>query len=101
MYSFIDNHRGLYSVGMMARVLKISPRSYYDFKRGIYGLRERNREVLEYLIQQVYASSKGRYGSPRIAAGITASGYQHGCQVYETYGIAQQVVLSSQSKAFL
>ena len=71
----MDQHRGKYPVEMMARVLKISPCSYYNYKRGIYSLRERKREELERLIQQVYALAKGRYGSPRIACEITAGGY--------------------------
>ncbi len=29
MYAFIDSNRGRYTVGMMARGLRISPRSYY------------------------------------------------------------------------
>jgi transposase InsO family protein len=75
MYLFIDKHRGKYPVEMMARALRISPRSYYNYKRGIYSLREHNREALERLIQQAYVQAKGRYGSPRIAAQITAGGY--------------------------
>ena len=71
----MDNHRGKYPVEMMARALKISSRSYYNYKRGIYSLRERKREELEWRIQQVYAQSKGRYGSPRIAVEISANGY--------------------------
>lgn len=70
MYAFIDSNRGRYSVGMMARALHISPRSYYDYKRGIYSVRQQKREVLERLIQQTYAAARGRYGAPRIAAEI-------------------------------
>jgi transposase InsO family protein len=75
MYSFIDDNRGNYPVEMMARLLKISSRSYYNYTRGIYSFRELKREELEWRIQQVYAQTKGRYGSPRIAAEITAGGY--------------------------
>ncbi|MDR2010922.1 MAG: IS3 family transposase [Bacteroidales bacterium] len=75
MYSFIDINRGRYPVEIMARVLKISPRSYYDYKRGNYSIRERKREELEQRIQIVYAAAKGCYGSPRIAAEIKANGY--------------------------
>jgi len=75
MYAFIDSNRGRYPVGMMARALKISPRSYYDYKSGIPSRRELKREVLECRIQVVYAAAKGRYGAPRIAAEIKASGY--------------------------
>ena len=59
----------------MARALKISPRSYDDYCRGIYSRREQKREELERRIQVVCAASKGRYGAPRIAAEIKADGY--------------------------
>lgn len=70
MYAFIDCNRERYTVEMMARVLRISPRSYYDYKQGKHHLREQKREALERLIQRVYAAAKGRYGAPRIAAEI-------------------------------
>ena len=85
MYSFIDNNRGLSPVAMIARVLKISPGTCYDFKRGIYSIREHKREALECRIQQVYAVSKGRYGSPRIASGITANGYKVSANTVSKY----------------
>jgi len=75
MYSFIDSNRGRYPVGIMARALKISPRSYYDYCRGIYSRREQKREELERRIQVISAAAKGRYGAPRIAAEIKADGY--------------------------
>lgn len=73
MSAFIDSKRGVYSVGMMARLLGVSPRSYYDYKRGIHSIRERKREALERLIQETYSAAKGRYGAPRIAAEIEAA----------------------------
>jgi len=72
MYQFIDCHRGRYSVGMMARILRISPRSYYDYKRGIHDLREQRRERLERDIREAYSTAKGRYGAPRIAVELRA-----------------------------
>jgi transposase InsO family protein len=59
----------------MARAMKISLRSYYDYKAGIPSRREQKREELERRIQVVYAAAKGRYGAPRIAAEIKADGY--------------------------
>lgn len=67
MYAFIDSKRGTYSVVMMARLLGISWRSYYDYKRGIHSIREQKRESLEQLIQHTYVAARGRYGAPRIA----------------------------------
>lgn len=75
MYSFIDSNRGRYTVGMMARALRISPRSYYDYKAGIASRREQKRAELEHRIQVAYAAAQGRYGAPRLAAEIKADGY--------------------------
>lgn len=60
MYALIDSNRGRYPVGMMARALRISPRSYFNYKQGIYSLRDQKRERLEGLIQQVYAAANRR-----------------------------------------
>lgn len=70
---FIDSNRGRYSIEMMAEMLHISPRSYYDHKHGRNTLRIEKRDKIERTIQQVYASAKGRYGAPRIAAEISAN----------------------------
>lgn len=75
MYAFIDSNRGRWPVDKMARAMKISLRSYYDYKAGIPSRREQKREELERRIQVVYAAAKGRYGAPRIAAEIKADGY--------------------------
>ncbi len=85
MYEFIDSHRGHYTVGMMARALRISPRSYYDYKKGIYGRRETKRDELERRIRSVYAKAYGRYGAPRIAADIRAEGYQVSANTVSKY----------------
>lgn len=74
MYAFIDCNRGRYSVGMMARVLRISPRSYYDYKRGIHNIREHRREALEKDIRTAYSKAKGRYGAPRLAVDLQKQG---------------------------
>lgn len=71
MYAFIDFHQRRYTIEMMARVLHLSARSYYDYKRrGKLRLRDQKREALECLIQKVYATAKGRYSALRIAAEI-------------------------------
>ncbi len=80
MYDFIDCHRGRYTVGMMARALRISPRSYYDYRKGIA-----RRDDLERRIRSIYARSKGSYGAPRIAADIRADGYQVSANTISKY----------------
>lgn len=75
MYKFIDCNRGRYSIEMMAEMLCISPRSYYDYKRGRSIFRAERKEKIEQLIQRTYAAAKGRYGAPRIAAEISANDF--------------------------
>ena len=70
----MDNNRGRYSVEMMAKVLNVCPRSYYNYKKEIYVARERRKENLMQQITDIYFHSKGRYGSPRIAAEICFGG---------------------------
>ncbi len=92
MYAFIDNNRGRYPVGMMARALKISPRSYYDYKAGIPSRREQKREELEGRIQVVYAAATGRAIKPRSrrdkSLWLCGVG-QYSCKVYEAHGLTQ------------
>ena len=71
MYAFIDYNRGRYPIELMARTLKISPRSYYNYRLGLVALRMQRREAMEKLIQKEYAAAKGRYGSPRLAVEIS------------------------------
>lgn len=72
MYKFIDCNRGRYSIEIMAQMLRISPRSYYDYKQGKNTFRSDLKEKIESLIQRTYAEAKGRYGAPRISAEISA-----------------------------
>ena len=71
MYAFIDYNRGCYPIELMARTLKIAPRSYYHYRLGRMALRSQRREAIEKLIQREYATAKGRYGSPRLAVEIS------------------------------
>ncbi len=52
----------------MAKVLEISPSSYYNYRKGLHTARERKVEEIKQKITDVYFNSKGRYGSPRITA---------------------------------
>ena len=71
MYAFIDYNRGRYPIELMARTLKIEPRSYYHYRLGRIALRNQRREAIEKLIHKEYATAKGRYGSPRLAVEIS------------------------------
>ena len=69
----MDSHKGEFSVEMMAKALKVSPRSYYNYKKELHCKREIKKESLMQKITNVYFASKGRYGAPRIAAELRAN----------------------------
>lgn len=70
----MDLYRSIYTVEMMASVLGVSARSYYNFQRGVYTKRAVKEDNVVSDIQRQYAAAKGRYGSPRIAAELQAQG---------------------------
>ena len=51
---------------MMARVLGISPRSYYDYRHNKYNKRAIKKEYYMMEIQKGYFLAYGRYGSPHL-----------------------------------
>ncbi len=69
----MDSRKGLYSIEMMARTLNVSPRSYYNYKRGKYTARTDRKEYLLSMIQELYFKAKGRNGSPRITGDMRAN----------------------------
>lgn len=52
----------------MCKVLKVSASSYYYWRKNPASKRNQQQKELFAHIRQVYDESKGRYGSPRIAA---------------------------------
>lgn len=69
----MDSNKGRYSIEMMAQVLNVSPRSYYNYKRDKYTARRDNKEYLLTMIQEFYFKAKGRNGSPRITGDMRAN----------------------------
>lgn len=58
----------------MCKVLKVSVSSYYYWCKNPMSKRDQRQEELSSHIRQIYEASKGRYGSPRIAAELQAKG---------------------------
>ncbi len=66
----------IYPVEKMCKILKVSRSSYYYWRKHPISKRERrNRELLS-MIKQVYRTSKGIYGSPRITKELKMNGVQ-------------------------
>lgn len=58
----------------MCKTLKVSVSSYYYWRKNPVSKREQQETELFTHIRQVYEKSKGRYGSPRIAAELQSKG---------------------------
>jgi transposase InsO family protein len=75
----METNRKEYSVRAMTRMLLISKSSYYEYRRRQKGpMREpeARREKILSMIKEIYKTSKGRYGSPRITRKLNNTGLQ-------------------------
>ncbi len=77
-YRSIDRRRGLYSVRMMCRLLRVSRSGYYAWRTRPESARDKTDRHLTRVIKQVHADSKGTYGSPRIRAELKSQGLHFG-----------------------
>ena len=77
-YRSIDRRRGLDSVRMMCRLLRVSRSGYYAWRTRPESARDKTDRRLTRIIQRVHAESKGTYGSPRIRAELKSQGLNHG-----------------------
>jgi transposase InsO family protein len=77
-YHFMDRYGSGFEVKKMCRVLGVSRSGYYVYlRRGLNRRHEENRSLLT-KIQEIWESSRGVYGSPRITAELRAQGYRCG-----------------------
>ncbi|MFI3293996.1 MAG: IS3 family transposase [Rikenellaceae bacterium] len=70
----MDTHRYRFNVVKMAQCLKVSTRSYYDWRKQKYHLKADKKETLKSKIKDSYNTSEGLYGSVRITADLHYSG---------------------------
>lgn len=73
-YRFIDQHRAVWPLVAMAKVLEVSRQGYHAWKRRepaerTLRMRERTRQI-----KRVYAESNGSYGSPRVTLVLRKAG---------------------------
>jgi transposase InsO family protein len=71
MIAFIDDHRGVFGVGPICRVLEIAPSTYYAFKAverdpDLASGRARQDRRDMAAIKQVFDGSRGRYGARKV-----------------------------------
>jgi transposase InsO family protein len=73
-FRFVEDHRDVYGVKRLCRVLGVSRSGYYGWRsRGPSRHAVRDGELTA-LIGRVHARSRGTYGAPRIHAELTRSG---------------------------
>lgn len=65
-YQFIEQHRQEFPVVVMCNVLGVSESGFYAWRKRPACPRKREDAQLTQEIRQVYATHRGRYGSPRI-----------------------------------
>src|SRR5689334_9257744 len=65
-YQFIEQHKQEFPVVVMCQVLGVSESGFYAWRKRPACRRQREDAQLTQEIRQVYATHRGRYGSPRI-----------------------------------
>jgi putative transposase len=65
-FQFIERSRGAFTVGLMCRVLAVSPSGYYAWRSRPPSAREMANRELKAMIRKVLEDSGQTYGSPRI-----------------------------------
>ncbi|WP_144034694.1 IS3 family transposase [Sporosarcina sp. P16b] len=66
IYSFIEEHRGLYRVKKMCEVLQVSTSGYYKWREKVQSDMQKIKEGALRSIQQIFYENREVYGSPRI-----------------------------------
>lgn len=66
-YGWINEHKQMYPVAMMCRVLRVSTSGYYDARHRPPSERAQRRERVRHAVRQVYDEHRGIYGSWKIA----------------------------------
>jgi putative transposase len=73
-FGFVDEHRQVWPVRVMCRVLRISPSGYYAWRSRPESRRTVENRVLLGAIRRLHAESGGTYGAPRVHAALRALG---------------------------
>jgi hypothetical protein len=77
-YAFIKEHRGQWTVSLMARVLAVAVSGFYDWLRRGKSKRAEEDEKLTEEIIMLHDGSRCTYGSPRIHKDLEAAGHKVG-----------------------
>jgi len=73
-YAFIQTEKACYPVALMCRVLQVSRSGFYAWRTRPTAARTHQDQTLAVSIAEIYAHSRGRYGSPRVHAELRERG---------------------------
>ena len=73
-YRFMEDHRVIFRLKKMCKVLKVSRSGYYEWRKRMPSKRQVTNKWLLERIQEVYRKSRRIYGSPRITDGLNDKG---------------------------
>jgi putative transposase len=73
-YGFIRDHRSIWPLRVMCRVLEVSPSGYYAWRGRPQSPRIQRRVQLRAVIREVHGASRRIYGSPRVHAALAHGG---------------------------
>ena len=73
-FAFVRDHRRVWPVGVICRVLRVSRSGFYAWQRRRPSPRQRCQEELIGKIKTAYAQSRGLYGSPRVYRALLIDG---------------------------
>ena len=75
-YSFIKNHKYIFPIEIMCKVLEIGSSGYYKWKNTSISFRTLRKNEIKQRITDIYFASKQRYRSSRIATELNELGYK-------------------------
>lgn len=74
-FEFIDRHISCFPVKDMSKILDVSTSGYYKWRSRTPSKRDQHNLILLEEIKKIHYRNKKRYGSPRIAKELEASGF--------------------------
>ena len=75
-YSFIKNHKYIFPIEIMCKVLEIGSSGYYKWKNKSISNRTLRKNEIKQRITDIYFASKQRYRSSRISTELNELGYK-------------------------
>ena len=75
-YAFIDEHRSVWPLPVMCRILEVSKSGYFAWKNRPDSAKEKSDRVLAEKIATIHSEHRSVYGSPRIHQVLKENGFQ-------------------------